>query len=143
MLSTRVSVIEKGISDSCRQAQITLDGAGSTINANATQSNGCNSKYLQITLTDIDSYVASNELDVRLIKLDIEGAELSAIYGAMRTIKEHRPVLLVSIYHTAKDFFEIKPLIESSVPGYRFMIRHLDANHMFLEYMLIGIPNID
>ena len=41
------------------------------------------------------------------------------------------------------DFFEIKPLIESNVPGYRFMIRHLDANHMFLEYMLIGIPSID
>ena len=33
-----------------------------------------------------------------------------------------KPILPISIYHTAHDFFEIKPLIESWGLGYRFSI---------------------
>jgi hypothetical protein len=33
--------------------------------------------------------------------------------GAEKTIKKDKPILLISVYHTGKDFFEIKPLLES------------------------------
>jgi hypothetical protein len=58
--------------------------------------------------------------------------------GAINTIKKQKPVLLLSIYHNANDFFEIKPLIESWNLGYKFKIRKLSMKEYFLvETMLI------
>ena len=64
-----------------------------------------------------------------LIKVDIEGAEQSFLSGAKNTIIEHRPVLLISIYHNYNDFYKIKPLIESWNSGYQF-----DFHSPVLEY---------
>lgn len=40
----------------------------------------------------IDDY---SYLDLKIIHLDLEGWELSALKGAFRTIKEHRPIIIV------------------------------------------------
>ena len=86
----------------------------------------------------IDGLVAERELqDLALIKLDVEGAEMAAVHGAMETIKRFRPILLVSIYHTARDFFEIKPLLESLDLGYKFMIRKT-TDDLIKEFVLIA-----
>ena len=42
--------------------------------------------------------------------------------GALETIKEQKPVLIISIYHNYSDFFEIKPMIEDLNLGYKFKI---------------------
>jgi FkbM family methyltransferase len=96
-------------------------------------------KSVKVKLTTIDAYAQKNRLDVGLIKLDVEGAELSVIRSALKIIRSLKPVLLISVYHTPQDLFEIKPLIESLGLNYRFMIRHLDVA-LDNEYMLIGYP---
>lgn len=75
-----------------------------------------------IKMTTLDSYVEENSLDVGLIKVDIEGFEQEFLKGAQQTIKAQKPTLLISIYHNADDFFNIKPLIESWNLGYKFKI---------------------
>lgn len=72
-----------------------------------------------------------------LIKLDIEGMEYEAISGARRTIEVHKPVLIISIYHSAKDFLEIKPLIRTMTADYTFLVRRLDPFHPTNETVLI------
>ena len=79
-------------------------------------------------------------MDIGCIKLDIEGLELETVRGAAETIVRCRPILLISIYHTAKDFFGVKPFIESLVEDYDFSVYHLDAREMLIEYMLIAVP---
>ena len=91
-----------------------------------------------ISIITIDQYVIENGLNVGLIKLDIEGYEFEAIEGAIKTISLHKPILLISIYHNAKDFFEIKPKIEELELGYKFMIRKLVYHDLVSEVMLIG-----
>lgn len=91
-----------------------------------------------IHLTSIDEYVEKNKISVGLIKLDIEGAESAAIQGAKKTILRDRPILLISVYHTPKDFFEIKPLIESWGVPYHFSIRKTTYQDLIAEVMLIG-----
>jgi FkbM family methyltransferase len=57
------------------------------------------------------------------IKMDIEGAELTALWGARRIIKEHMPVLAICAYHTSDHLWEIPLLIHAIQPGYRIFLR--------------------
>lgn len=86
----------------------------------------------------IDSRLAECE-DIGLIKMDIEGAALNAIYGAKRTICKNSPLLIISVYHCPEEFFEIKPLLESFGLGYKFIYRNLNFFHHYeLETVLIA-----
>ncbi len=57
------------------------------------------------------------------IKFDIEGAELQALWGARRILKEHSPVLAVCAYHTSDHLWEIPLLIHAIQPDYRLFFR--------------------
>ena len=92
----------------------------------------------QIQITTIDNYVLENNLTVGLIKLDIEGYELSALIGAKNTIRKFTPVILISIYHNGKEFFETIDYIKKINPNYTFIIRHLNPLTEFIETCLIG-----
>jgi len=99
-----------------------------------------NSSDATIKVTSIDNFVFENNIIPGLIKLDVEGAEFDAIVGAERTIREFKPVLLISVYHTLKDFLEIKPLVEKFA-DYKFLIRATRPEMLNTEFMLIGYPN--
>lgn len=75
-----------------------------------------------VEVDTLDEYASNNNLNIGLIKVDIEGAEQMFLHGAKNTICEQKPTLLISIYHNADDFFGIKPLIESWNLGYKFGI---------------------
>lgn len=117
------------------------------------QNNGIVSKYefiskgvahkcynvLGCEMTTIDNYLSFEK--VGLIKMDIEGAAPFAINGAVETIKRDRPVLLIACYHTPKEFFEIKPFLESLDLNYKFMFRNLNLIDNFEhETTLICVP---
>jgi FkbM family methyltransferase len=94
----------------------------------------------KVNTITIDDFVDQNNIDVGIIKMDIEGHEYEAIQGAINTIKEHRPVLLISIYHRGKDFFEIKPLLEKHLDEYKYLVRKLNPLNPIMETMLICYP---
>lgn len=96
-----------------------------------------NSNSEQIEITTIDDYVAENNIDVGLIKLDVEGFELETLKSSINTLKQHKPVLLISLYHTPKDFFGIKPFLEDLDIGYNFMVRKLINHYSTFEMTLI------
>ncbi len=58
--------------------------------------------------------------------MDIEGFERYAVKGGLETIRRDKPLLLISLYHTGADFFEIPPLLKQQVKEYNF--RFLDIN---------------
>jgi FkbM family methyltransferase len=57
------------------------------------------------------------------IKMDIEGAEPEALWGARKLIKEHSPVLAICAYHTSDHLWEIPLLIHAINPGYKLFFR--------------------
>ena len=86
-----------------------------------------NIKSKKVGITTIDAYVEENNITVGLIKTDVEGFEQELLRGALNTIKRDKPVLMISIYHTFDDFWDIKPLIESWNLGYTFTIKKPDT----------------
>jgi len=86
----------------------------------------------------IDEFVDEKDLDVGLIKLDVEGYELDTILGAEKTIKRFKPVMIVSIYHRGQDFFEIPKMIKKFVPEYKLRFLNLNAETALYERVLLA-----
>lgn len=62
-----------------------------------------------------------------LLKMDIEGAEYNALLGAAKTIEQHRPKLVVCVYHSLEDYVRIPELLMERYPFYRFFLRQHSA----------------
>ena len=73
-----------------------------------------------VSAVTIDS-LCTNRCDY--IKYDVEGSEREALLGSARTIEDHRPSLLVSGYHHARDIFSLPLLIHSLCPSYKLYLR--------------------
>jgi FkbM family methyltransferase len=86
----------------------------------------------------IDEFVKEKGLDVGLIKLDVEGSELDVVLGATETIKKHKPVLIISLYHRGQDFFEIPKLIKQLEPLYRLRFLNLNKTSATFERILLA-----
>ncbi len=84
----------------------------------------------------LDDYVARNNLQIGLVKMDVEGAEGMVLKGAVKVLREQKPLLIVSMYHNADQFFELLPLIGSLQPDYRFAVRKLDDRSPVFETTL-------
>jgi FkbM family methyltransferase len=83
-----------------------------------------------LAVTTIDALLADRALDrVDFIKMDIEGAERLALAGAAQTLRRHRPVLAISLYHRPDDLWQIPLLIHSLNAGYRFYLDHYTIHH--------------
>ncbi|QHI71945.1 FkbM family methyltransferase [Aminipila terrae] len=61
--------------------------------------------------------------DVSMIKMDIEGAEITAIEGAKHLITRYKPDLAICIYHFISDIWEIPLILQKLVPEYKFYLR--------------------
>lgn len=57
------------------------------------------------------------------IKMDIEGHELEALWGARKILKEHMPVLAICAYHEPDHLWEIPLLIHAIQPNYELRFR--------------------
>ncbi|HMY80348.1 MAG TPA: FkbM family methyltransferase [Candidatus Absconditabacterales bacterium] len=119
--------VKLGVGDQYIKTTISNGGAGAKIGEEGEE----------IEITTIDQYVGEKQLEVGLIKRDIEGFEYESVVGAEQTIKKDKPVLIISLYHRGKDFFEIKKLIEGRNLGYKFTVRKRNCFHPFADTVLI------
>jgi len=101
----------------------------------AKMQNNCDHNYQATNINTIDNIVKEK---VDFIKLDIEGAEQDAIDGAKETIKKHRPILAVCIYHKAEDWYKIPQKILAIDARYKVYLRHYMEG--IFESVLYFIP---
>ncbi|MCK0149319.1 FkbM family methyltransferase [Marivita sp. S6314] len=82
---------------------------------------------------------AHPQANIGLIKLDVEGDAVPVLRGALRTIRAHQPVLIVSFYHTPDEFRDTLPFMIETLPGYEFQVRKVAPN-LFKEHAVIALP---
>ena len=113
------------------------DTANSGLSVETKQSD-INSFENKVKMVTLDSYVKENNIEVGLIKTDLEGFEQPFLKRAIETIKEQKPVLIISIYHNYSDFFEIKPMLENLNLGYKFRIIRNKSPQLITETKLLA-----
>ncbi|MEA5510373.1 FkbM family methyltransferase [Crocosphaera sp. UHCC 0190] len=130
-----IKVVQAAISDRPGEAEfieytsdqdISWASDFSTLNAPDVNLSRQHISYL-VPVTTIDDYVEANNLQPKAIKIDIEGFELYALYGAKSTLEKYTPYLCIDIHADVKTgksaLLEVKPFLKSL--GYQMeMIEH-------------------
>lgn len=127
------TLIQAGLSNQSGTARLSSKGGESRLSTDKNDQ--------VMNLLKLDDYwqenVASSQ-KISLIKMDIEGAEISALQGMKNIIREQKPVLAISIYHGPEDFFTIKPWLETICPQYRYIIKKASPFALTGETMLLA-----
>jgi len=94
----RVTLVERGLVGVVRRRLAVLaQGPGSRVGSprNGRAEPDARPSLSRLTI----SWRERNLPIVDFIKMDIEGAELPALRGSVRTIREHQPDLAIAVYH--------------------------------------------
>ncbi len=104
------------------------NGTGvSTVTQNSNEANQT------IDVVSLDEFFQDKEKPT-LIKMDIEGAEAEALYGAREIITKYKPKLQICIYHKPEHLWQIPILLKDWVKEYKLYIGHHEFN--FAETVL-------
>ena len=96
---------------------------------------------VEVPCTTLDTYFLK-DADKKIptyIRMDIEGAEVSALRGAKDLIYNHMPKLSISVYHKLEDYWEVPLAINelSGPAGYDLFLRHYFS---WFDTMCYAVP---
>ena len=120
-----IECINKCISDTCKTGFFAMNSGRNS----AVSENGKETEFISV-----DSLKRS----FSLIKMDVEGEEISAINGAMDTIIKQKPKMQIAAYHRTDDLLSIPKAVLSKRDDYKLYIRHFrsvpawDTNYYFI-----------
>lgn len=120
-----ISVVKSAVSDEPGTAQFVeytdTDSFSWASDTSALNSPAINTqlKHLvyDVPITTIDDFVITQNLQPKAIKIDIEGFELYALYGAKSTLTKYTPYLSIDIHKDIKTgqsaLLEVKPFLNA------------------------------
>jgi FkbM family methyltransferase len=88
-----------------------------------------------IDVVSLDEFLGGERAS--FIKMNIEGAEIDALYGARATIERWLPKLAISVYHRPSDLWRIPQIIREFAPQYDLFMRQHDGG--VIETVLYAI----
>jgi FkbM family methyltransferase len=98
-LSRNVEVVQCAVSSKTGSAPLFV-GQGSAVSSLEILSEG--TKTVEVVVTTVDAFAASHsELDVGLIKTDVEGHDLEALRGMQATVARCQPLILTECAYTS------------------------------------------
>ncbi|MDX2028179.1 MAG: FkbM family methyltransferase, partial [Alphaproteobacteria bacterium] len=75
----------------------------------------------ELPVTSVD--IATNQ-DATFIKFEVEGSELKAMEGAIKTITRNRPLMSIGIYHKPEDYVTLTEFVLNLDLDYKLGFRH-------------------
>lgn len=101
----RVRVVEKAATDAAGR-EVTLHGVleGVSVAASIRRHDGFGGDVV-VGTTTLDDCLAALRAPLRLVKIDVEGAEHRVVLGAAKLLRELRPALLVEVHEFALPDF--------------------------------------
>lgn len=132
-LIAKVTLIEQGLSDKSSVEYINDTCCyGTSLNE---------SGDIKVNITTLDEALFNKDIQVGFLKADLEGYGLKALQGGIKLIKRDRPVIAVSMYHNADEFFKIKPFLMKELKDYVYELNLEQFEpDSFLELSLFCYP---
>lgn len=127
-LTDWLQTLDAGISRRIEPLNLAVSAAPGKLRFDATGGEGAHLSEDGSVVVDcarIDDLLEGNE--PTFIKMDIEGAEMDALRGADRTIRNN-PLLSICVYHRQNDLWRIPLFIHSLTPDYKFFLRPHDGD---------------
>ncbi len=123
----RVTIHNLGLSD--RKGTLFFSQTG-RMDGHLTDADG-----IPVEIDTIDHVIREG---ITFLKMDIEGAEESALAGASGHIRGDSPLLAIAAYHRADDLWNLPRRICAIDPNYAFYLRHYtQISH---DTVLYGLP---
>jgi FkbM family methyltransferase len=132
-LDKRVEIVPRAL---WNQSDVPLSFASNGPATHVSDS-GAGSSDRTVTTMAIDDF-CKDLPRVDFIKMDIEGAELQALQGAVATIEKHKPKLAISLYHSLDDFVRIPRFLSGLNVDYRYYLGHFSIH--LEETVLFAAP---
>lgn len=77
-----------------------------------------------VPVTTIDLLAAQHSLTGDgFIKMDVEGFEMAALNGAIRTLRDHKPALAIAVYHELGNARKCAEIVRAANPEYEIEFR--------------------
>lgn len=144
ILNNKLEIVPLALGDCCKKIKFCINkthlGASfaEEMSGKRCPENSSNWEQRTVDVTTMDKFCAERNVFPDFIKMDIEGAELSALKGGIKMIKEHRPQLAISIYHSSEDFVNIPLYLKENLENYKFRLGHYSPK--LSETVLYAIP---
>lgn len=122
-----VRIFPKAVSDGSGTATLLLDDDHELPGKSSlTYRSSQGERLLEVETVTIDEFMSSEQLSVNFIKIDVEGAEELVLKGALETIQQHRPILLIEL-HEMSHHGKNHPVIHR-LQSLNYHIQWLDEN---------------
>jgi FkbM family methyltransferase len=110
------SVVISTVALTCRNGTVRFaDGGNSACEARMSPQG-----TLTVSATTLDDFVVSHRIErIDFIKMDIEGEEMNALSGAIRTINRDKPRLSIAVYHQYENASLVRDILMANCPGYQ------------------------
>lgn len=79
----------------------------------------------EIDIIKLDDLITTK---IDFIKMDIEGGEVDALYGAKNVIQQYKPKLSIAVYHEYENAREIMEFLQEICPSYTILHRGIFAH---------------
>ncbi|MGH7214114.1 MAG: FkbM family methyltransferase [Tepidisphaeraceae bacterium] len=103
-----VTAYECAVSSSTGKAQLWMDDISARSRLEGYFSSEEKGRMVPVAMITIDGMIEQQQLRApTFVKIDVEGAEVEALKGMSRTLREHRPVLICDTHATHKEVAEV------------------------------------
>ena len=92
----RIIPVQAALGDRAGAAWLTLDGPIAA--TNRLSAGPARAGAIEVPLRTLDSLLVEHELDPVVIKIDVEGAEVSVLRGARKTMTSARPTVVLELH---------------------------------------------
>lgn len=128
-IGSKIKTLPYAVSDRDGEARFTALGSHSSFMGGAEAT-------VVVKTAAIDEVTKGERIS--FLKLDLEGGEAPAIKGAEKSIRTHRPIIALAVYHRPHDLFELPLRLRELCDRYRFYLRA--HNSYGLDVVLYAVP---
>lgn len=126
-LSQKVHLFQSGVSDRNTEIEYSEDSSSDGFSIY------CHTRHekRKAGLVRLDDALAERNAKITLLKMDIEGAEMTALAGAKELLIRDRPKTAICVYHRTSDMWNVPLFLHKISPDARIFFRqHHDRGHV-------------